>query len=99
MYLVLLPLGSAHADAAPPMNPPGGDISPEGQTEVEMVAEEVVIDFRQSSDDSAQVTAWFLLRNTGTVDEHLVCTQRLSGGEGEEGTSGNQFVPIAAHPS
>jgi len=66
-----VPLGSVHADAAPPMNPPGGDVSPEGDTQVQMVAEQVIFDFRQSSDDSARVSAWFLFHNTSNTDENL----------------------------
>ncbi len=67
------------ADAAPPMNPPGGNVSPEGGTQVQMVAEQVIIDFRQSTDDSAKVTAWFLFHNTGTADEHLKVRFPLNG--------------------
>ncbi len=76
---LLMPVGPVHADSAPPVNPPGGDISPEGGTEVQMVAEQVVFDFRQSTDDSANVSAWFLLHNTGDVDEHLKVRFPLNG--------------------
>lgn len=79
--ILLIPLGSARADAAPPMNPPGGNVSPEGQTQVEMLAEQVIIDFRQSGNDTANVTAWFLFRNTGTVDEQLAVRFPLNGDE------------------
>lgn len=76
---LLVPGNPARADAAPPVDPPGGDISPEGATEVEMVAEKVVIDLRQTDDGTASVTAWFLLQNTGTVDEHLKVRFPLNG--------------------
>jgi hypothetical protein len=76
---LLAPGGPARADVGPPSNPPGGDVSPEGATDVEMLAEEVLIDFTRSSDDHAQVTAWFRLRNTGSADEHLRVRFPLSG--------------------
>ncbi len=77
--LILIPLSPAYADAAPPMNPPGGDVSPEGGTQVQMLAEQVIIDFRQSTDDSGKVTAWFLFRNTGDTDENLKVRFPLNG--------------------
>jgi hypothetical protein len=75
----LIPLDGALADVAPPSNPPGGDVSPEGDTQVQMVAEQVTIDFRQYTDDSAAVTAWFLFRNTGDSAEHLGVRFPLNG--------------------
>jgi hypothetical protein len=77
--LLLASPGQVKADAAPPMNPPGGNVSPEGGTQVQMVAEQVIIDFRQSTDDSARVTAWFLFHNTGNADEHLKVRFPLNG--------------------
>ncbi len=77
--LSLVSPGQVRADAAPPMNPPGGNVSPEGGTQVQMVAEQVIIDFRQSTDDSAKVTARFLFHNTGTADEHLKVRFPLNG--------------------
>jgi hypothetical protein len=79
LFLSMMPACPAYADAAPPMNPPGGNVSPEGQTEVSMLAETVVIDFRASTDDSAQVTAEFLFRNLGSQDEQLRVRFPLSG--------------------
>ena len=68
---LFIPQGAVRSDAAPPVNPPGGDISPEGSTQVQMVAEQVVMDFRAFTDNSAKVTAWFQFKNTGTADEHI----------------------------
>jgi hypothetical protein len=79
--LLLVSPGQVKADAAPPTNPPGGNVSPEGGTQVQMVAEQVIIDFRQSTDDSAKVTAWFLFHNTGNADEHLRVRFPLNGDE------------------
>lgn len=79
--LILVPLQPACADAAPPMNPPGGDVSPEGGTQVQMLAEQVTIDFRQNTDDSANVSAWFQFQNTGNGDEHLKVRFPLNGDE------------------
>ena len=92
-FFVLIPLRSARADAAPPMNPPGGDVSPEGDTEVQMVAEQVTIDFRSSTDDSAKVTAWFLFHNTGSADEHLMVRFPLNGDE-RTNSSGQDYIPL-----
>jgi hypothetical protein len=77
--LLLVSPCQVRADAAPPMNPPGGNVSPEGGTQVQMVAEQVTIDFRQSTDDSANVTAWFLFHNTGNADEHFKVRFPLNG--------------------
>ncbi len=82
--VLLIPFSKARADMAPPMNPPGGNISPEGGTEVQMVAEKVVIDFSQSLDETAQVSAWFRFHNTSDMDEHLKVRFPLNG-EGEDG--------------
>jgi hypothetical protein len=90
---VLVPQRQAKADAAPPMNPPGGDVSPEGGTQVQMAAEQVTIDFRSSTDDSAQVTAWFLFHNTGSVDEHLKVRFPLNGDE-RMNDSGQTYYPM-----
>ncbi|MGD0612233.1 MAG: hypothetical protein ABSB41_12035 [Anaerolineales bacterium] len=81
ILLMLVPHRQAKADAAPPMNPAGGNVSPEGGTRVEMAAEQVTIDFRSSTDDSAKVTAWFLFHNTGNADEHLKVRFPLNGDE------------------
>jgi len=43
------------------------------------VAEKVVIDFSQSLDDTAQVSAWFRFHNSGNVDEHLKVRFPLNG--------------------
>jgi tetratricopeptide (TPR) repeat protein len=75
------------------MNPPGGDISPEGGTLVQMVAEQVIIDFRQSTDDSAKVTAWFLFHNTGNADEHLKVRFPLNGDPQFNGTA-EGYIPL-----
>ena len=89
VIILLVPTGAARADAAPPMNPPGGDVSPEGQTQVQMVAEQVVFDFRASSDDSASVNAWFLFKNQGNADEHLKVRFPLNGDPISQDQQGN----------
>ncbi len=90
--LFLIPLGAARADAAPPMNPPGGDVSPEGGTQVQMTAEQVTIDFRPNTDDSANVSAWFLFRNTGDQPEHLKVRFPLNGDP--QGNKADNSVPL-----
>jgi hypothetical protein len=79
VVILLFPIRAARADAAPPENPPGGDVSPEGGTEVQMVAEQVTIDFRPNTDDSASVSAWFLFHNTSDQPEHLKVRFPLNG--------------------
>jgi hypothetical protein len=91
--LLLVPSGQVRADAAPPMNPPGGNVSPEGGTQVQMVAEQVIIDFRQSTDYSAKVTAWFLFHNTGNADEHLKVRFPLNGDQQFNGTE-EGYIPL-----
>jgi hypothetical protein len=73
------PSGLVHADIAPPMDPPGGGINPENLTQVEMLAEQVLMDFRESGADVANVSAWFIMRNTGSTDEHLAVRFPLNG--------------------
>jgi len=90
--LFLIPLGAALADAAPPMNPPGGDVSPEGGTQVQMVAEQVTIDFRQYANDDAAVSAWFLFHNTGDADEHMKVRFPLNGDP--QGNKADNSVPL-----
>jgi hypothetical protein len=75
----IIPLGAVRADGAPPMDPPGGDVSPEGGTQVQMTAEQVTIDFRPNTDDSANVSAWFLFHNTSDQPEHLKVRFPLNG--------------------
>ena len=93
-FLLLLPSGRARADAAPPMNPPGGDVGPEGGTQVQMTAEQVTIDFRQSTDDSAAVSAWFLFHNTGDADEHLKVRFPLNGDPRRDQVTGGEGYPL-----
>jgi hypothetical protein len=90
---MIIPVGEVRADAAPPMNPPGGNVSPEGGTQVQMVAEQVTIDFRQTTDDSAKVTAMFLFHNTGTTGEHLKVRFPLNGDE-RMNDSGQTYYPM-----
>ncbi|HTX90607.1 MAG TPA: hypothetical protein VMC09_05255 [Anaerolineales bacterium] len=91
---LMVPLGSARADAAPPMNPPGGDVSPEGGTQVQMTAEQVTIDLRQYSNDNAAVSAWFLFHNTSDEDEHLKVRFPLNGDPRWDQTTGNDYFPL-----
>jgi hypothetical protein len=65
------PARPARADVAPVPNPPGGNINPGDETKVQMVAERVIIDFRASTDDTARVTADFIMHNLGDKDEQM----------------------------
>jgi len=72
-----------HADIAPPQQPPGSNISPDGETtQVQMVNERVVINVQMGLleydgnqydgvRDYAVVTCHFLMRNHGSTDERL----------------------------
>jgi hypothetical protein len=64
---------SARADMAPPYQPPGSNISPSGQTQVQMVTETVILDaqYLHSYEADIRVSANFKMRNLGTVDENL----------------------------
>ncbi len=71
-------------DMAPPLQPPGSSIGPEGQTQVEMASETVTITvtsiavtdnedlYFSSTVSIADVKASFTMRNTGSIDEQMM---------------------------
>ncbi|HMB24244.1 MAG TPA: hypothetical protein VKP08_15480, partial [Anaerolineales bacterium] len=71
LFSFLIPPQSARADVAPPSQPSGSNVVPGEVTMVQMVYERVVIDLRPpwADGNNADVTAKFVLRNQGTVDE------------------------------
>jgi len=70
---LFIPIQSAHADIAPPSQPSGSNVVPGEVTMVQMMYERVVIDLRSPWSDGidADVTAKFIMRNQGTVDEQM----------------------------
>jgi len=74
--LLLLPVGVARADIAPPPPPRGANVAPGIETTmVRMVAETVVLDFPSTSKEptwNAGVTATFLMRNLGSKAEGMM---------------------------
>jgi hypothetical protein len=70
--VALLLAGVALADIAPPLQPPGSNIDPSGQTQVRMSAERVVLDVQPYKNIAiAKVTGDFTMRNTGTSEEKM----------------------------
>ncbi|HOG47121.1 MAG TPA: hypothetical protein PLJ35_02205 [Anaerolineae bacterium] len=74
--LALLPVlltlalgGPALADAAPPLEPPCGDLAPTGETQVQMAAETVLLEVHAPA--TVRVRAEFTLRNQGTAEERM----------------------------
>ncbi|MGE5249970.1 MAG: tetratricopeptide repeat protein [Bacteroidota bacterium] len=88
LALLLLALPSrAHADIAPPINPPGSNPQPGVvSTQVRMAAETVLIDVRNDTASGslgqARVTADFTMHNTGAVDETLSVRFPMSSNDG-----------------
>jgi hypothetical protein len=72
--LLILP-GTARADISPPRALPGSDIGPGGQTQVRMLAEQIVIDVQSEPGATpsmyATVSGRFTMRNLGDADEQL----------------------------
>lgn len=77
---LLIPPQSAHADVAPPPAPGLGGLRPlqYQSTEVQMVYERVEMTLNSLPteddymiEDKIDVTAWFVLRNTGSKDEEM----------------------------
>ena len=70
---LLMPAGSAWADAAPPREPPGSNLLPAGETMVQMVAESVLIVIPPPSGDRspANIEAVFAMRNQGAATESM----------------------------
>ena len=88
---IMLPASHAYApppDAAPPINPPGSAIAPQGTTLVQMWSEQISLDATQIP---VQVTARFRMRNTSLSAESMDVrfplqhpyTDNLGGYEGE----------------
>jgi hypothetical protein len=80
LLLALAVAGRAHADIAPPDQPPGNTIGPSGATQVQMRAERVVLTVRPDTAESpelgnsgvvADVRAEFFMHNAGQADEQL----------------------------
>ena len=67
--LALALAGPALADAAPPLRPPGSNLAPGGETQVQMVAETVRIEVVPP--DGVRIRADFTLRNQGTAEERM----------------------------
>ena len=64
-------LGAPPMDAAPPLNPPGSAIAPEGTTLVQMWSEHVLLDASRGVSVPVAVTATFRMRNTSAVQESM----------------------------
>lgn len=75
VFLIIFfsPTQSVYADIAPPSQPSGSNVVPGEVTMVQMIYERVVIDLRPpwSDGENADVTAKFVMRNQGTVDEQM----------------------------
>ncbi len=69
--LLLAFAGPARADAAPPLQPPGSNIAPGAETQVQMVAERVVVDVQSAEAGGVRVRADFTLRNLGSAGERM----------------------------
>lgn len=88
----------AWADVAPPEQPPGSNISPngQGQTQVVMSAESIIIEVRPSMDTAtatAKVMGDFVMRNTGTAAEAMAVRFPL-GDPGGKGSGFGQFPSV-----
>jgi hypothetical protein len=70
---LFIPSRDVEADIAPPSQPSGSNVVPGEVTMVQMVYERIVIDLRPPWSDgiNADVTAKFIMRNQGTVDEQM----------------------------
>lgn len=69
VLLALALAGPALADAAPPLRPPGSDLAPGGETQVQMVAETVLIEIVPPG--GVHIRADFTLRNQGAAEERM----------------------------
>jgi len=68
--------GEARADIAPPINPPGSNLQPGGDsTQVRMVSEKVVLEVMDDGQEQglgkAHVTADFIMNNQGSQEETM----------------------------
>jgi hypothetical protein len=76
LLLLMLMLGvplTVQADAAPPRKPPGSNILPAGETQVQMLAETVSLVVQPAVGDTTplQVKAVFAMRNQGQATESM----------------------------
>jgi hypothetical protein len=73
IILSLFSITPALADIAPPEPPPGSGISPSQETQVQMVAENVLMVVKETSADVyiIEVNAYFVMRNLGAIDEQM----------------------------
>jgi hypothetical protein len=83
VFLLLASPAPAHADAAPPLGPPGANPGPGNEgTQVRMVAETVLIEVLQQMpagiEGRARVTADFTMRNLGTQAESMAARFPIS---------------------
>lgn len=77
----------AHADVAPPINPPGSNLEPGAEvTQVRMLSETVLIDVQRDTTPQslgrARVTADFTMRNLGSADESMAVRFPISSNDG-----------------
>jgi hypothetical protein len=78
---------AAHADVAPPAQPPGSNFEPSAEaTQVRMLAETVLIDIQPTTPGKslgqAHVTANFTMRNTGQTAESMAARFPIGAGDG-----------------
>lgn len=73
IVLLLVSYSPALADVAPPYPPPGSGINPSQETKVQMVAENVLMVVKETSQDvyTIEVTADFAMKNLGEADEQM----------------------------
>jgi hypothetical protein len=73
MGLVWIQLPPAFADIAPPKQPPGSNISPEAETQVQMVAENVLLWVHPSiaNEGGVLVSADYAMQNRGLEEERM----------------------------
>ena len=79
--------GEALADISPPINPPGSNVQPGGEsTQVRMVAEKVVLDVMDDGQEQglgkAHVTADFIMHNQGSEAETMLVRFPISANNG-----------------
>src|SRR4030042_5240742 len=79
--------GEARADIAPPINPPGSNVQPGGEsTQVRMVTEKVVLEVLDDGQDQslgkAHVSAHFVMNNLGSEEETMQARFPISANNG-----------------
>ena len=86
MVLLAFP-GEARADIAPPINPPGSNVQPGGEsTQVRMVNEKVVVEVMDEGQEQglgkAHVSADFIMNNMGSETETMLVRFPISANNG-----------------